>query len=53
MATREEWTRLIDAAWDLALVEGDLRDVEGHEERYGANASGVARQILFERFGVR
>lgn len=51
MATREEWTRLINLSHDLALVEKDLRDViEYHDD---SAAVSVAQQVLYERFGVR
>lgn len=53
MATREEWQRLIDLSWDLALVEDDLRAVaaEGGIGDYYQDEV-LAQRILFERFGV-
>lgn len=48
----EDYAKYINVLHDLAYVEDDLRDVARHEDRYGANAVGVARFILFERFGV-
>lgn len=56
MATRDEWNRLIDAAWDLALVEDDLRAAT-LKHSMGVNdwedgQIDFARRILFERFGI-
>lgn len=48
----EDYAKYINVLHDLALVEDDLRGVEAAEETYGAVAAGVARFILFERFGV-
>lgn len=55
MATREEWNRLVDLAWDLALVEYDLRErvnLAGYEDDFYAGAGRLAERVLFERFGV-
>lgn len=56
MATREEWTRLINLSHDLALVEDDLRNAvktnASSNEAYDAGVQWLAETILFERFGV-
>lgn len=56
MATREEWQRLIDLSWDLALVEDDLR-AQTFKHSMGANEwedgrIDFARELLWVRFGV-
>lgn len=60
MATREEWTRLINLSHDMALVEDDLRAIVDEpfvgsapgDNDYQAGEVNLARTVLYERFGV-
>jgi hypothetical protein len=50
MATRGEWNRLIDAHWDLALVEDRVRYEQAHAR--DDEARNVFTHILYANFGV-
>lgn len=57
MATREEWTRLINLSHELALIEDDLRTAYAYTSGSAdydecESAESLASRILFERFGV-